>query len=302
MHRRDWLRWCAAGGLSLVSMPFPLGWAASSRRKPHVLFFTKSSGYEHAVVRRQGGQLAHAERVLTELGKRSGFEVTATKDGRIFDGDLSKFDVIFFYTTGDLTQPGTDKQPPISAKGLQNLFRAVKNGTGFMGSHCASDTFHSPGARHENQPIDQRTPYVRMLGGEFIVHGRQQKATMRVVDRKFPGCGSMGSSFELLEEWYALKNFAPDLHVILVQETRGMVGPMYHRPPYPATWARVHGKGRVFYTSMGHRADVWTNPLFQELISGAIAWCSGQVDADVTPNIDQVTPHADQLGQPRRRR
>ena len=31
----------------------------------------------------------------------------------------------------------------------------------------------------------------------------------------------------------------------------------------------MHGKGRVFYTSMGHREDVWDNPLFQNLLLGA---------------------------------
>ncbi len=72
-----------------------------------------------------------------------------------------------------------------------------------------------------------------------------------------------------------------------------MKGPLYQRPPYPATWARMHGKGRVFYTSMGHREDVWTNPIFQQIALGGIAWAMRNVDADVTPNIATVTPHAD---------
>lgn len=297
MNRREWLRLAGLGGLTLVSSTFPLRWsAARTGKRPHVLFFTKSSGFEHSVVRRIGGQLSHAERVFTELGKQHGFDVTATKDGTVFDSDLDRFDVFFFYTTGDLTQPGTDRQPPMSPQGKENLLKAVANGKGFMGSHCASDTFHSPGPRNANQPIEKRDPYIRMLGGEFIVHGRQQKARMLVVDPHFPGSEKLGKSFELHEEWYALKNFAPDLHVILVQDTAGMDGPMYQRPPYPATWARLHEKGRVFYTSMGHREDVWTNPLFQSLLVGAVAWTARLVEADVTPNIDKVTPHADQLG------
>ena len=51
-----------------------------------------------------------------------------------------------------------------------------------------------------------------MLGGEFIVHGSQQKARMRVVDHEFPGAQGL-SDFDLLEEWYALKNFAPDASI-----------------------------------------------------------------------------------------
>ena len=53
--------------------------------------------------------------------------------------------------------------------------------------------------------------------------------------------------------------------MILTQECDAMKGPMYQRKPYPETWARMEGKGRVFYTSMGHREDVWTKPEFQAL-------------------------------------
>ena len=102
--------------------------------------------------------------------------------------------------------------------------------------------------------------------------------------------------FELNEEWYALKNFAPDLHVILVQDTSGMKGGMYERPNFPATWARKHEKGRVFYTSMGHREDVWENKMyFQQLLLGGLSWVFGNVEADVKANIDQVTPKSSEL-------
>jgi hypothetical protein len=73
-----------------------------------------------------------------------------------------------------------------------------------------------------------------------------------------------------------------------------MKGAMYQRPSFPATWARMHGKGRVFYTSMGHREDVWTNPIFQQIVLGGIAWALGNVEADVTPNIATVTPKANE--------
>jgi type 1 glutamine amidotransferase len=96
----------------------------------------------------------------------------------------------------------------------------------------------------------------------------------------------------MLEEWYSLKNFAPNLHVILVQETAGMNGRDYQRPPFPATWARMHGKGRVFYTSMGHREDVWTDERFQKIFLGGLGWSVGNVEADVTPNMSEVTPEA----------
>jgi type 1 glutamine amidotransferase len=288
--RRDVL----AGGLACLTLPWAtrLAAQAESRRKK-VLFFTKSSGFQHSVVTRKGEELGHAERVLIDIGKSHGFDVEPSKDGTVFDRDLSGYDAFVFYTSGDLTKPGTDKTPPMSDRGKQALLDAISGGKGFVGSHCASDTFHTPGSPFQNQ--EKKDPYIAMIGGEFIRHGAQQSARMVVADGKFPGMSAAKEGFEMHEEWYSIKNFAPDLHVLLVNETSGMKGKDYQRPPFPATWARQHGKGRVFYTSMGHREDVWTNPTFQAILVGGIHWATGQVDADVTPNIDKLTPGANVL-------
>jgi hypothetical protein len=69
----------------------------------------------------------------------------------------------------------------------------------------------------------------------------------------------------------------------------------YDRPNYPSTWAHMYGKGRVFYTNMGHRDDVWANPVFQSVLLGGINWALGNVDADVTPNLETAAPHASEL-------
>jgi type 1 glutamine amidotransferase len=216
--------------------------------------------------------------------------VTVSKDGTVFDTGLEQYDAFLFYTTGDVTQPGEDQQPPMSPHGKAALLSAVAAGKGFVGIHCASDTFHSAGERYQHQHV--KDPYIDMLGGEFITHGEQQSARLRVVDAKFPGLQTIGEAFVLYEEWYALKNFAPDLHVILVIDTAGMHGQEYQRPPYPVTWARQHGQGRVFYTAMGHRADVWSHPLFQAVLLGGIAWVLRVADADISPNLHTVTPGA----------
>ena len=242
------------------------------------------------MVRRTNGQLSHAEKVFVELGRKHGFKVTASKDGQLFDQDLSPYDAFFFYTSGDLLEPGgRDKSPPMSESGKKALLAAIKDGKGFIGSHCASDTFHA-GERFETQ--EKPDPYIAMLGGEFIRHGPQQKARMRAVDSRFPGCQGLGEGFDMHEEWYSIKNFAPDIHVLLVQETAGMKGSDYQRPPFPATWARQHGKGRVFYTSMGHRPDVWTNPTFQNILLGGVSWVLKKVEAHISPNMPKVTPKA----------
>jgi type 1 glutamine amidotransferase len=296
MNRRDVMK-AGLAGLALGISRFPLGWAAAADApKRHILMYTRSQGFEHPVIKRgKNGEPSLAETILTELAARHGFEVTCTKDGQVFlPESIGKFDAFLFETTGDLTKEGGDGQRPMPPEGKQALLKAIADGKGFVGSHCASDTFHSPGTKEKNQPPEEQDPYIRMLGGEFIVHGDQQPARMVVVDDRFPGAPHL-KAFELHEEWYSLKNFSPDLHVILVQDTHGMKiekgnNWTYDRPSYPATWARREGKGRVFYTSMGHREDVWQNPLFQQLLLGGLNWACGNVEANVAPNLEKTAP------------
>jgi type 1 glutamine amidotransferase len=297
MNRRAMLRRTGAAALALGLSPFPLGWTAQANApKRRLLMFTRSEGFEHDVVRRRDGKLSLAETLVTELGAKHGFEVECTKDGRVFlPENLAKYDAFLFQTQGDLLrEKSRDGQPPMLPEGKRALLQAIAGGKGFVGCHCASDTFHSAGRRFQTQSPDQVDPYIAMIGGEFIRHGAQQRAWMRVVDNAFPGLKGIGD-FGLREEWYGLKNFAPDLHVLLVQETQGMTGPDYQRPDFPATWARMHQQGRVFYTSMGHRDDVWTNPLFQQILLGGLAWAVGNVNADITPNLPKAAPQAQEL-------
>jgi uncharacterized protein len=262
-----------------------------------VLFFIKSAGFPHSVVTRRNGKPSLAEEILAKAGKEHGFEVVATKDGRMFDPDkIGEWDAFVFETTGDLTtEGGAEKSPPMSPDGEKAFYDAIRNGKGFLGMHCATDTFGHHGKRKQGA----EDPYIQMIGGEFIIHGAQQEVEIDIADPDFPGVkdgfGRAGSAFRIKDEWYALKNMPDDLHVILVQNTQGMKGPMYQRPNYPITWARKYGKGRVFYTSMGHREDVWESPMYQGLLLGALGWATGRVDADVEPNIRKVTPHYDQL-------
>jgi type 1 glutamine amidotransferase len=282
--RREALR---MGGAALCAAALVRPLQAADTKPKQILYFTKSSGFQHSVVKRPEGELAFSEKILTEIGKKHGFDVTCSKDGTIFDGAHEKYDAYVFYTSGDLTTVGAeDKAPAMSKAGKQALLDAVHSGKGFVGIHAATDSFRG------GKEID---PYIKMVGGEFVSHGAQQKATMKVVDSKFPGMGGLGEEFELLEEWYTLKDFAPDMHVLLVTETKGMQGPMYQRPPFPGTWARKHGQGNVFYTSLGHREDVWTNPLFEQIILGALNWVTGIAKAEVPSNFAQVTPEANKM-------
>jgi uncharacterized protein len=267
--------------------------------KKSVLVFTKSSGWEHDVVKRVGGKLSIVEQAITSLGSKQGFDVTCSKDGGIFDSkDFHKYAAVAFFTTGDLTTVGTDKNPPMSAQGKESFLNAIHNGIGFVGVHAASDTFHTPPDPQDNSNRyiahgDKSDPYLRMLGGEFITHGsnpRLQDAKIIVNDPKFPGLEGVASPFTFNDEWYSLKDFRTDLHVILTIDTKGMSGKPYERPPYPMTWARMEGKGRVFYTAIGDRPENWSNDLFLNLLGGGIRWAIRDVNASVDRNLTQVAP------------
>ncbi len=301
---------CAAAGV----------YAAPVAKSYKVLFFTKSSNFEHSVIRERDGQPSFAFRVLQQAGPSHGIEFVASKDGSLFSPEyLAQFDAFVFYTSGDLLARGKDGNPPMTAAGKQALLDAIRGGKGFVGLHSAADTFHSGETvdTDTNRPRtwryrslgDKADPYLRMLGGELIVHGTQQIGRVMVVDPQFPGFSGHGESFELFEEWYSMTEFAPDLHVLLLQDTAHMRDPHangsdwppkgwdtpYQRPPYPSTWAHLYGKGRVFYTSLGHREDVWLGALFQQILFGGLEWALGAKDAAVPPNLSQVAPEASTL-------
>jgi len=295
MNRRSFLRTTTAFTLGSWALYRPV-LAAGPKRK--ILFFSKSSGFEHSTISYKNGQPSFAEKQLLELGSKNNWDFAFSKDGSLFNPQyLSQFDALFFYTTGDLCTAGTDKNPPMSPEGKKAFLDFVASGKGFIGTHSASDTFHTNGEatkgpdRYKNFG-DAADDYIKMLGAEFIIHGKQQVAKMVCVDPKFPGLENHADGFSFQEEWYSLKDFRKDLHVLLLQQTDTMEGPMYQRPAYPGTWARRHEQGRVFYTSMGHREDVWTNPIFQDVLTGGISWALGDAQADVTPNIEKVAPGA----------
>ena len=204
--RRELLR---TGALATAALAVPADLSGAGKKL--VLVFTKSSGFEHDVVKRINGKPSIVENTVTSLGSKYGFDVTATKDGRVFDSkDFHNYAAVLFFTTGDLTTEGTDKNPPMSPEGKRALLEALQGGLGFVGVHAASDTFHTQpdpedGSNRYIAHGERSDPYLRMLGGEFITHGstpRLQTAAVVVNDPHFPGLEGVPSPFSFNEEWY----------------------------------------------------------------------------------------------------
>ncbi len=168
---------CSAG----LMVASKLGLAAALAPKK-LLFYCRSAGFEHSVVKRNNGAPSYAERIMVELGAKYGFDVTCTKDGRIFDKDYEAFDGFFFYTTEDLTKDGGDKEPPMSAQGKKNFLDAITQGKGLR----EAIALRIPSIAPAIVPKHLRKS-TRILNDWWRVHshGRQQNATMTVTDPKF---------------------------------------------------------------------------------------------------------------------
>jgi uncharacterized protein len=297
LNRRSFVSRLALGGLAAALGP-ACARAAGGNPRRNLLCFTKASGWEHDVVKRgPAGELSVVERAMVRLGQENGFDVTATKDGTIFTPErLAEFDAFFFYTSEDLTQPGTDGHPPMTEQGKAAFMDAVRNGKGFVGVHSASDTFHSeptPADRANFHRLDEMVvdPFIRMLGGEFISHGEPQSAWMRIINPDFPGMNGFGAErVHRFGEWYSLININPEMHVLAILETEGMRSADYQRPPYPVIWARRHGRGRVFYSALGHFADEWEEAAFLNHLLGGVAWAFGDVEAETPTTLSEVAP------------
>jgi type 1 glutamine amidotransferase len=179
---------------------------------------------------------------------------------------LKNYDgVMFVSTTGDLPIP--DKQ------GFLNWVRA---GHAFIGIHAAADTFHGwPG-------------YIDMLGGEFAHHGAQVSVDCINVDPANPATAHLPKVWTISqEEIYQFKNYDPaKVHDLLILEKHPETGEPGH---YGVCWCKDYGAGKVFYTSLGHREDIWDadpdlkdrknsieiSKAYQQHILGGIEWALG---------------------------
>src|SRR6516162_5065926 len=155
MNRREMLLRSGAAAAALGMTRFPMGWSSprDAKKNQHILMFTRSQTFEHSCIKRgKDNAMSMAENIVLDLGKKHGFEVTCTKDGREFLPEtIRKYDLFLFETTGDVTKEGGDHNPPMPPEGKAALLKAIAAGKGFVGCHCASDTFHSPGEKNKNQ-------------------------------------------------------------------------------------------------------------------------------------------------------
>ena len=186
---------------------------------------------------------------------------------KLSPANLKNYDgVIFASTTGDLPLP--DKQ---------GFLDWIKAGHAFIGLHAASDTFHG------------WPEFAAMLGGEFEHHSKQLSVECLNEDPANPATAHLGKTWTLTqEEMYQFKNYdTAKVHDLLSLDKKPEQP--FTAGHYPVSWCKPYGAGRVFYTSLGHREDIWdTDPAikdrkndpaiskaYQQHVLGGIEWALG---------------------------
>jgi type 1 glutamine amidotransferase len=128
-----------------------------------------------------------------------------------------------------------------------------------------------------------------MIGGRFDEHPWEiTDARIVVVDPSFLGMRGFPSPVVLNDEHYQLKDWSREKVRVLAHIDPASVdlkAPLVHRrdADFPVAWAKTYGKGRVFYSTLGHAAEAWDNPALQRMYLEALRWTLRQVDGDATP-------------------
>lgn len=240
-------------------------------QKKHLLVIGEEKGYRHEAV-------SHAMATIERLGAETGLwdstvrtdtEALTKKKLEYNARNLTNFDAVLFFTGGDLEMDDQQKSDFLSF--------IHDDGKGFIGIHSAAITF-----------VDW-PEYGEMIGGYYDEHPWGTfDAPIIVEDPAFPGMQQWPKSFVLRDEIYQMRNYSRDKVRVLMRLDAAKIdvgSKNVHRTDrdFAVTWAREYGKGRVYYTTLGHLEDNWDKPEFQRMLIEAIKWATGITSADTTP-------------------
>ena len=186
--------------------------------------------------------------------------------------NLNYFDAIFFYGVREID---------LSEQQRADLMSFIKeDGKGFVAAHTASTAFFS------------WPEFGEMLGARFDDHPwGVTDATVVIDDPLFPAMKHFAKSSVIKDEHYQLKDFSRDklrvlAHLDVEASKLDMKNPRVHRTDndYPVAWSKMYGKGRVFYSSLGHAAEFWDDPNVQKMYFEAIKWSLGMTEGESKPS------------------
>jgi uncharacterized protein len=258
--------------LMVVSLALNGSCRAQSATPPmkHLLIIAEEKGYRHEAV-------SHAVATIERLGRETSLWTTTirtdtealTKQKLEYNAkNLSDFDAVLFYTGGELEMNPEQKAALLSF--------VHEDGKGFVGVHSATITFTS------------WPEYGEMIGGYFDEHPWGTfDAPILVEDPHFPGMQQWAKSFVLTDEIYQMQDYSRDKVRVLMRLDASKLdlnNPRVHRKDldFAVTWAKMYGKGRVYYSALGHVEQNWDDPRIQKMYVEAIKWAMGLLSADVT--------------------
>jgi type 1 glutamine amidotransferase len=231
-----------------------IGLPVQAQEKKRILVVSHTAGFRHR-------SIPLGNETIQALGERTGqWQVdharTAEEVQAAFTPEnLRRYDLVFFNnTTGEL---------PISEEGKKAFLDWVRGGKAVAGVHAATDTFY------------KWPEFGQMIGGYFDGHPWHQKVVVRVEDPKHPSTQHLGSSFEITDEIYQFRNWERgDKRVLLSIDPASIDTARGKRSDkdYAVAWVSRFGNGRVFYSSLGHREEVWQDPRYQEHLIGGLRW------------------------------
>lgn len=241
-------------------------------RLKHVLVVSETKGFEH-------DSISAAMVAIFNMGQESGLwdtelrtdtELLTKKDLSRNAKNLNYFDaVIFASTTGELDMDASQKQDLISF--------IKEDGKGFVGIHAALDTNY-------NWP-----EYGEMIGGWFDQHPWGTfNAPIINEDPAFPAVRHFPKAFVKYDEIYQPKSWSRDkVNVLLSLDSSKLNyenNPRIHRTDhdFPVAWSKMYGKGRVFYSTLGHTEEAWEDPDIKKMYFEAIKWSLGMTEGSTT--------------------
>ncbi len=148
----------------------------------------------------------------------------------------------------------------INAKQEKALEDAVRAGTGLAGWHGGlGDSFRN------------NTEYQFMVGGQWVAHpGGVIDYRVNIVDQKDPVTKGL-TDFDMHSEQYYV-HVDPNVKVLVTTTFTDKYADWIGGNVVPVTWKKYYGKGRVFYSSLGHVAADFNVPQVLEIQKRGILW------------------------------
>jgi type 1 glutamine amidotransferase len=240
----------------------------------HILVVGQTTGFEHDSVPNAMGtiwKMGH-ESGLWDAYLRTDCELITKKDLKRNTKNLTFFDaIVFASTTGELAMDDDQKKDMMAF--------IHDEGKGFVGVHAALDTYY------------KWPEYGEMIGGWFDQHPWMTfQAPIILEDPNFPATRHFQKSFVKRDEIYQAMDWSRDkVNVLLrLDETKLNYenNPRIHRKDhdFAVAWSKMYGKGRVFYSTLGHTKEAWDDPDIQKMYFEAIKWSLGLTEGATTPH------------------